>query len=225
MADYKKIVPFIKKWEGGMSNDKSDTASHRGTMPGTYKGQTGWHTNKGVTWQTFSSLGNKLGYSVTSDNFISMPDSIWGKIFKGGYWDAWGLDNSSSQMVADYIVEFAWGFGVGGSRKHLKNFLKNKHGITANTNKDILTELNILAKKDEKILFAELVQFKKDMFVSLDQPRFIKGWLNRTNEFATHEEKFVGGSLNKKKVMLYASIGLTIVIVGGVIWGIKTGKI
>ena len=47
MANYKKIVPFFYKWEGGTSNDKKDSASAYTC------GVDGIHTNKGVTYKAW----------------------------------------------------------------------------------------------------------------------------------------------------------------------------
>jgi hypothetical protein len=84
MADYTKIVSFIKTKEGGLSSATTDTASNNPSNCGNGKNGKPYHTNKGVTWSTFKGLSAKLGYSATCDNFIKMPDSIWGKIYKDG---------------------------------------------------------------------------------------------------------------------------------------------
>ena len=44
MADYRKLVPFIKKWEGGFSNHPQDR---------------GGATNKGVTFSTYRMVYGK----------------------------------------------------------------------------------------------------------------------------------------------------------------------
>ncbi len=82
MADHKNQVDFIKKWEGGISNDPRDIGPASFPAPCVYKGQIGWHTNKGIIYRTFSSNAAKLGYSASCENFIQMPDYIWLKIYK-----------------------------------------------------------------------------------------------------------------------------------------------
>ena len=82
MADYRQITGWIKKWEGGLSKSKSDYASKFPVPDGS-----SYHTNEGVTWKTFETLAPKLSYSATPQLFYAMPDDVWGKIFKYGYWD------------------------------------------------------------------------------------------------------------------------------------------
>ena len=86
-----KLVPFMKKWEGGLSRATTDTASSN-PAPWTYKGQSGWHTNKGITYATFISNASRLGYAPTAENFFLMPDALWLKILTGAYINAFPLD-------------------------------------------------------------------------------------------------------------------------------------
>jgi hypothetical protein len=71
MADFTRIIPIIKQWEGGKSKAKTDRASAFPVPDGS-----GYHTNKGVTWETFLGSAKKVGYSPTIENFYKMPDSI-----------------------------------------------------------------------------------------------------------------------------------------------------
>lgn len=56
MEKYKHIIPHILKWEGGLSNHKNDSAS-KNPCPVTYNGVSGYHTNRGITWNTPVSGG------------------------------------------------------------------------------------------------------------------------------------------------------------------------
>ena len=79
MANLSLAIPYIQKWEGGLSRATTDTAS-KNPSPYEHNGKTGWHTNKGITWGTFTDLALKLGIAISPFNFLQMPDFIWRKI-------------------------------------------------------------------------------------------------------------------------------------------------
>ena len=56
MADYTKLVPFIRKWEGGFSNNPKDK---------------GGATNNGVTLATYRMV---YGKNKTVDDLKNMSD-------------------------------------------------------------------------------------------------------------------------------------------------------
>src|SRR5690606_1286436 len=85
-----KLVPFIQEKEGGLSRDPGDNASAY-PAPWTYDGHDDWHTNKGITYQTFKSNAKRLGYEPSAKNFFEMPDSIWLNILKNVYMSAYPL--------------------------------------------------------------------------------------------------------------------------------------
>lgn len=222
MADYKKIIPFIRKAEGGLSKSKYDYAS-KYPSPCEYKGTKGWHTNKGITWATFKDNARYVGYEPTCENFIAMPDKIWNGVFKKAYWDKFDLDNYKSQTIADFIVSVAWGSGVWGATKLLWKFIKEKYGIDLGTGKSYLDRQKVenfkkffndkvtQDKSDEKI-FNELVKRKEEFLKSLNQPANIKGWLSRLNKFVEYETNFL--IRHKKTFIIAGSIAL---LLGGAV--------
>lgn len=195
MASVSHIRPLIIKWEGGLSRDTADNASSM-PAPWPYKGLTGWHTNKGVTYKTFVALAPKLGYAVTPENFFLMPDAIWDAIFKNGYWDPWYLDKMNSQAIADLIANNAWGSGVNGSFQSIRKYLATK-GYTVNSRLEAVEAINKLSFLNEEQTFLELIKWREDFFRSLaDFPRFGKGWLNRLND----TKNFGLETIQKKKL-------------------------
>ena len=81
MADYKKITPFERQVEGGLSNDPKDYAA-KFPCPFPYNGKT-YHTNKGWTWAVWSSL---VGSTQASANrFFVMTDEDWDFLYKKQY--------------------------------------------------------------------------------------------------------------------------------------------
>ena len=108
MANWRNIIPFIRKAEGGLSKHSKDSAAKNPVPDGS-----GYHTNKGITWGTFTGLAARLGYTPTPALFYQMPDWVWEKIWKSGFWDAVKGDRITSQGVADILADFAWGAGPG----------------------------------------------------------------------------------------------------------------
>lgn len=181
MANYKVVIPYFLKKEGGLSRAITDTAS-RNPSPCIYQGVGGWHTNKGVTWGSFVTNAPKLGYQANCANFISMPADIWSRIFKKAYWDYWNSDNIQQQSIADFMTWTVWGSGAGGSKSFLSKFLKSK-GINASSYNDIRTAIINLAERNEKQTWLDLIQFRSDWYVTLNQPANLKGWRNSLNNY------------------------------------------
>jgi hypothetical protein len=199
MADIKYITDFTKKWEGGLSRATTDKAS-KNPSPYVYKGQTGWHTNKGVTYTSFKSLAPKLGYKDTAENFLTMPEDIWLKIAKVGYWDVINLDNLKSQAIANLMFSWQWGSGYGW-RNRVQNYLKSK-GIDWSI-KDLnglSNKLNELSdKQGEKQTFDDLIEQKKQFLLSLNQPANEKGWLRRLDDLKNSGYSFLGKTVQVAK--------------------------
>jgi lysozyme family protein len=178
VASVSNIRPFLLAEEGGLSRKTSDKASAN-PAPWVYNGLTGWHTNKGVTYTTFSSLAAKLGYANTADNFFKMPDSIWDKIFKNDYWNAWYLDQLNSQAIADLLADFSFNSGPGGSFNSIQKYLDTK-GIHVANRMQAVAALNKIALLNEQTIFLELIAHREAFYRSLsDFSLNGKGWLSR----------------------------------------------
>jgi hypothetical protein len=180
---FKRYLKFNKVAEGGLSRAKTDSASSY-PCPYTYEGRTDWHTNKGITWKTFSGLAAKLGYEASAKNFFVMPKSLWLKILKGGYWHPFNLDNCKSPELAVLIVSWAWGSGVGGAEGRLARWQRKHLGIVDN---DItpfeITENFNKSKVSNKKLFNMLCDQRALDFAAMNQPANLKGWLARLERF------------------------------------------
>lgn len=183
----KKLVPYIDKWEGGLSRDPNDTAS-KNPAPWTYNGKTGWHTNKGITYTTFIGNASRLGYDPTAENFFLMPDALWLKILNGAYMKAFPLEQINHlPRIQAVIITWAWGSGVSGAEKRLANFQREEMGIVDSN----ITPAEIVANFKAKINTAN----EREWFHKLCDRReadFRKmatfnvhgnGWINRLNYF------------------------------------------
>lgn len=217
MANIKPLQKLFLEKEGGLSRNKSDTASaYPAPCKITYGGVTAsdWHTNKGVTYRTFKNSANKLGYTASCSNFQNMPDRIWLKIMKGKYWDVWNLDDMKSDKIAWTVSWWSWGSGVEGARKELSAFLKKYYNINASTKTEIIDALNKLAKRNEDQLFNNLTKRRMWFYSTRStSPQFEKGWKNAYNRFVD----FVNS--NSSKAKKYWWIGLIAIAgIGGLVY-------
>ncbi len=221
MADIKYIIPFTYKWEGGLSRATTDSASKNpaNISPYTINGQTGWHTNKGVTYSVFKEGAKKYGYQDTLENFKTMPHDIWLKITKNGYWDKLKLDNVKSQAVANVLFSWIWGSGyawVPRVSKYLKSNGINWEGgsyvgktlkLAADFNQ-ISNKLNeLVAKIGEKKAFDDLADQKKQFLLSLkgtasnpvtaEKPQgvYTDGWMNRLKDLQEYSYTLFGKTI------------------------------
>lgn len=162
MADYKKLKPFILRWEGGFVNDKDDL---------------GGITNKGVTLSTFRTV---YGQNKTVNDLKNMTDQQWETIFKRFFWDKWRADEIEDQSVANILVDWVWASGAYG--------IKIPQSMLRVTIDGMVGAKTIAAvnAKDGKTFFAEI---KKERIAFIDRicnsrpqnKKFKKGWLNRIN--------------------------------------------
>ena len=201
MADFKNIVSQIIYFEGGKSTDKRDTAS-KNPAPNTG----GVHTNKGITWTTFVALAPKLGYAPTIENFLIMPESIWYKIYKEGFWNYLYLDGLNSQAIANLIVQMAWGSGRDTAPKQLSNWLKELGiNLPSTRSKETIEILNRAAssKAKEQNIFLHLWNKRMAFLQSLRNWNTYKnGWSKRMNVL-----KDTGLALiNKKKSLILLAL-------------------
>lgn len=227
MADIKYIIPFTYKWEGGLSRAKSDTASSNPAPwpikdPKDGVAKTGWHTNKGVTYEAFKAASQKYGFANTADNFAKMPEDIWLKIAKNSYWDKLYLDEVKSQVVANFMFGWIWGSWLGW-RPRMQRYLKSKNIDWQIANlKGLPAILNTLtAKYGERTILDELIEQKKQFLLSLKQPKNEKGWLNRLTDFKNYSYSLLNQGLKgventiedvKKKPLTTALIVTTTIV-------------
>lgn len=162
MADYKKLVPFILKWEGGFVNDPNDL---------------GGATNKGVTLSTFRSV---YGKGKTANDLRNMTDQQWETIFKKHFWDKWRADEIEDQSVANILVDWLWASGAYGIKIPQRVLGVTVDGIVG------AKTLAAVNGKDGKQFFNEIRRERIDFIdrICTSRPqnkKYRKGWLNRIN--------------------------------------------
>ncbi len=182
MANYKQVIPQIGAFEGGLSKAQTDSARFDPVPDGS-----GYHTNKGITWATFKNLAPRLGYTATPDLFYKMPEHIWERIFKNGYWDSVGGDHIKSQAIANTLADFAWGAGPGTAAKVMQRLL----GVfpDGQIGKQTIAAIN---KQKEKDLFTKLTNAKKQFYLTLPgQQANYAGWKTRLDKEWTLNQKLI----------------------------------
>ena len=168
MADARKIIPFIKKWEGGYSNHPSDT---------------GGCTMMGITIKTFQSY---YGEDKTCSDLKRITEEQWLRIFRNGYWNKIKGDLIENQSIAHLCVDMAWGSGPKTTIKKIQRCLGlNDDGIIG---PKTLAALNA---KDKKGTFEKLWKMRYEWFHDIakkgNNKVFLKGWLNRLNDIKFQE--------------------------------------
>lgn len=162
MADYRKLMPFILKWEGGYSNDKDDL---------------GGATYKGITLATFRSV---YGNDKTVRDLRAMTSQQWEHIFKTLFWDSWQADRINDQNVANILVDWTWGSGSYGIKIPQRMLGVAVDGIVGGKT------LAAVNARDGKVLFNELKEERIAYIGRICRTRpqnrkFRQGWLNRIN--------------------------------------------
>lgn len=173
-ADYRKVVPFVLRWEGGEVNDKDDS---------------GGHTNKGITWTTYKGLSAKLlGKAPTKANFVKMTREDAYKFIEH-YWNKATWNNSiKSQAVAEAIFTWYWGSGANGIKQWQRmlrdHFGKKSIGVDGGVGRETITFTNSI---DEKKLMPVAIRYREQTFRRIangtKNAKFLKGWLNRLDDF------------------------------------------
>lgn len=173
MADYQQMVPFILKWEGGLSKNKNDFYAQYPVD------SSGYHTNKGVAWKVFSGIYGNTAES--KKRWYAMTPQDWSVFYKKNYWDKIGGDNIKSQRIANVLVNWAWGSGLSIPSKAVQRIV----GVTPD---GIIGPGTIKAinEGNEAQIFAKLQRANIDFFNNLvskpEYAPFKKGWFNRLND-------------------------------------------
>ena len=165
MADYKKLKPFILRWEGGYINDQADL---------------GKQTNKGVTLSTYRSV---FGKNKTVSDLKKITDEQWEFIFKKFYWDKWKADDIKDQNVANILVDWLWCSGSYGIKIPQRVLGVSVDGIVGSKT------IAAINARDGRELFDTIKQERKDFIDRICQTRpqnrkFKNGWMNRINSLA-----------------------------------------
>jgi lysozyme family protein len=166
MADLKKLVPHVLKWEGG----------YAGNIDGMIC------TMKGVTLATYRQYCKDNGLKRPNCNDLKhIPDNHWMAIIKKMFWDKWKADEIKNQSIANLLVDWVWGSGTYGIKYPQQVLGVVVDGIVG---KKTIAAINNYPNQKE--LFQKLWNRRKKHFEDLakspSKAKFLKGWLNRLND-------------------------------------------
>jgi len=171
MANIQQLIPLILKWEGGYVNDPADL---------------GGATNKGVTLNVWK----QQGYDKNGDGVIDVEDlklinngDVVERILRPHYWNRWKADRIRSQALANILVDWVWCSGRWGIVIPQGILGAKQDGYVG---EETLGRLN--SYPDPEGLFEKIKQVRRAYLnmICIDHPanrRFLKGWLNRLNDF------------------------------------------
>ena len=179
----KANLDYILKWEGGLSKHQRDSAARHPGPDGS-----GYHTNKGITWRVFRSLYGNSEQAIA--RFYRMTHDDFRGIYKL-YWNGVKADSVNSQVIAEYMADFAWGSGVAGASRQIQKWLNTqgyKVGVDGKIGNQTITAINnLIQDKGEKIAFESLDAHRRHFLSRLrDFDVFGRGWYNRLNDFVAY---------------------------------------
>lgn len=164
MADKNKLIPIIKRWEGGYSDNPNDS---------------GGATNSGVTLAVYQSV---YGKNKTKNDLKRMTNEQWNYIFTKLYWNKWNADEIKNQSIANILVDWVWMSGYGTIKKIQSLLGLTADGIVGNKT------ISYINSHDQEDVFNKIWNRRKQFYESLvknnpSQKVFLKGWMNRLNTF------------------------------------------
>lgn len=160
MASNKRIIPFIRKWEGEYAE-----------IPGDAGGATKW----GVTLGTFRMA---YGASKTKADLKAMTEGQWAIIFTRFFWDKIAGDRLTNQRSAEMLCDWVWHSGVT-AIKHCQRIT----GVKADGQVGPKT-VEAFNRCNDETLYNHLRGARLEFLDSIVarnpiQAKFLKGWRNR----------------------------------------------
>ena len=187
MADFRKILSHVDKWEGGLVFIPEEKQ----------------YTNRGIQWTTFKELAPRLiGISNPSlDDLKKLTQEQWEKFIQY-FWNIATNGNSiNNQRSAELMFQALWGSGRTGIKVMQRAIGVDADGIVGK----ITTSAINRNPKSPQILYQALEDFYKKL--ATDKPerygRFLKGWLNRLSELKPDKAAAMGIILAGSLFLLY----------------------
>ena len=154
MANYKLIIPHVKKNEGGLADTLKDTNPAKNPSP-IKNPKTGlyYHTNKGIIWGTWVAWSKKKGIAADAQRWYRMSDADWEDVMKTLYWESVFGDKINSQAIAEILFEAVWGGSAKSLIVYLQTYLRNAGynvAVDGAMGKETYTALNDFTKNDKK---------------------------------------------------------------------------
>lgn len=212
MANVEKLAPIIIKWEAGVNIDAEENQGlstkelfekARATGFGNDPVDSGGATMVGVTIDTYKAYRKKKKKPVPSVSALkAITYEEWIDILKTMFWDRMQADRIQNQSIANLCVNTVWGSGPG--------YIKTIQGVLGVRQDGVVGDITIGKINNwnpQQALFDKLWSRRKRFFEDIvarsiadyerklgrkstmqeqlkrTKKRFLKGWLNRLNDF------------------------------------------
>ena len=177
IADF--IGGFIGTHEGGLSMDPADN----GNWTGGRRGQGALVGSKyGVTAGAVAMYRGVPVASITKADIANLTKEEAVAIGVKNYYHAPGLDRLPFNRVTLSIIDKGWGSGPGRAIKLLNRMLGQPE-VSSLSQQTINAYAAFIARVGEEAAARKWADVRIAFDTSLGQPRFIKGWNNRTRSF------------------------------------------
>ena len=187
MANIEHFIPFLIKWEAGISNKSNETNESlfqraRKTGWADDPDDLGGQTMVGVTMATYEEYCRRKGYpKPTTGRLMDLSYNDWKSILKMLYWDRWNADEIRSQSIAEIVCDFVWASGVHGIKVPQDLVGVIPDGIVG---PKTLAAVN---SRNPRELFDQIKIARFDFIEDICRKRpannkFKRGWMNRIND-------------------------------------------
>ncbi len=187
MANIEHFIPFLIKWEAGISkksNETNESLFQRARKTGWADDpdDLGGQTMVGVTMATYEEYCRRKGYpKPTTGRLMDLSYNDWKSILKMLYWDRWNADEIRSQSIAEIVCDFVWASGVHG--------IKVPQDLVGVTPDGIVGPKTLAAvnSRNPRELFDQIKIARFDFIEDICRKRpannkFKQGWMNRIND-------------------------------------------
>lgn len=167
-SNFQASLIAVLKAEGGNDDDSADH---------------GGRTSRGITQREYDAWRAESG--LPPQDVWTAPQSDIEDIYHHEYWNPYcdGLP-----IGVDYLY---FDMAVNAGPNRAAKLLQQALGVTADGRIGPITR-QAVAKADPKALVAKYTAAKKAFYLGLHQPRFTRGWLNRTAAVAQIANSMVG---------------------------------
>lgn len=187
MANIEHFIPFLIKWEAGISKKSNETNESffqraRKTGWADDPDDLGGQTMVGVTMATYEEYCRRKGYpKPTTGRLMDLSYNDWKSILKMLYWDRWNADEIRSQSIAEIVCDFVWASGVHGIKVPQDLVGVIPDGIVG---PKTLAAVN---SRNPRELFDQIKIARFDFIEDICRKRpannkFKRGWMNRIND-------------------------------------------
>jgi lysozyme family protein len=184
MSNFNLFIPLLIQLEGGYTDNPNDNGNWTGGKKGL--GQL-IGTKYGISAPV---LGQYLKRFPTVQDMKSLSLNTAKEIYRLNYWNAMRASEIKSQSVANIYVDFGINSGPGVAIREMQRTLNTQFSKELKEDGAIgPITLSAINSVNSESLFNHYKERRRVFFLSLNQPTFINGWLNRLNAFVYEKKK------------------------------------